>query len=204
MTGIGPVEPYETADDSHSPAAHPADVVGADAPRPYERWSALPPRGRRLLLAGTVAVAAVAGALLLPHPERPVPAPPDPWPAQVTHLTYEGARGETFRFSVRVDHGTTVTIGHIRAGDPRLTVTATPGPPLDITPDTPRALTVRIAVRDCSALPRALDMAYLDLALTNRRARELHSFIFVDRYPHDLLTLLRARCAQPRTELTQR
>ncbi|MFZ3556811.1 hypothetical protein [Streptomyces sp. BH055] len=204
MTGIGPVEPHEPAADSHPLAPHPTDVVGADSPRPYERWAALPPRRRRLLLAAAVTAAAVAGTLLLPRPERPAPPPPDPWPAQVTHLTYSGPHGDSFRFTARVDHGTTVTISHIRAGDPRLAVTTTPRPPLDVTPDSPRTLTVRIDVRDCSALPRALDMAYLDLTLANRRAREPHSFIFVDRYPHDLLTLLRARCGEPRTELTQR
>ncbi|MGD6751327.1 hypothetical protein [Streptomyces sp. BH105] len=204
MTGIGPVEPHEPAADSHPLAPHPTDVVGADSPRPYERWAALPPRRRRLLLAAAVTAAAVAGTLLLPGPERPAPPPPDPWPAQVTHLTYEGARDETFRFTVHVDHGGPVTIRHIRAGDPRLSLTATPRPPIEATPDSRRTLTVRIDVRDCSALPHALDMSYLDLTLTNRRARELHSFIFVDRYPHDLLTLLRARCGEPRTELTQR
>ncbi|MFD7297046.1 hypothetical protein ACFV9W_27475 [Streptomyces sp. NPDC059897] len=205
MTGIGPVEPHEPAADSHPPTPHPTDIVGADSPHPYERWAALPPRRRRLLLAATVTAATVAGTLLLPHPEHPAPGPPDPWPAQVTHLTYEGARGDTFRFTVRVDHGGPVTIRHIQAGDPRLSLTTTPRPPIEATADSHRTLTVRIHVRDdCSALPRALDMTYLDLTLTNRRARELHSFIFVDRYPHDLLTLLRARCAEPRTELTQR
>ncbi|MHC5262317.1 hypothetical protein ACYSUO_30910 [Streptomyces sp. UC4497] len=204
MTGIGPVEPHEPATDSHPRAPHPTDVVGADSPRPYDRWAALPPRRRRLLLAGLVAAAAVAGTLLLPRPERPAPTPPDPWPAQVTHLTYEGSRGDTFRFTVRVDHGGTVTIRHIRAGDQRLALTSTPRPPIEATPDSPVTLTVRIDVRDCSALPRALDMSYLDLTLTNRRARELHSFIFVERYPHDLLTVLRARCKEPPAELTQR
>ncbi|MFJ9177810.1 hypothetical protein [Streptomyces sp. NPDC102360] len=202
MTGIGPVEPHEPAADSHPLAPHPSDIVDADSPRPYERWNALPPRRRRLLLAAIVTATAAAATLLLPHPERPAPAPPDPWPAQVTHLKYEGAHGETFRFTVRVDHGGPVTIRQMRSGDPRLTLTPTPRPPIEATPDTRRTLTVRIDVRDCSALPRALDMAYLDLILTNRRARELHSFIFVDRYPHDLLTLLRARCREPRAELT--
>lgn len=204
MTGIGPVEPYETADGSQPLTPRPADMVGADSPRVYDRWAALPPRRRRLLLAAAVTAAAVTGTLLLPTPERPDPPPPDPWPAQVTHLTYAGPHGTGFRFTARVDHGTAVTISHVRAGDPRLAATTTPRPPLDITPHSPRTLTVRIDVRDCSALPRALDMTYLDLTLTNRRARELHSFIFIDRYPRDLLTLLRARCANPRAELTQR
>ncbi|MCX4833197.1 hypothetical protein OG746_31140 [Streptomyces sp. NBC_01016] len=130
MTGIGPVEPHEPAADRHPRAPHPTDVFGADSPRPYDRWTAQPPRRRRLL-AGLLAVTAAAGTLLLPRPERPHPGATRP-------------------------------------------------------------------------LPRALDMTYLDLTLTNRRARELHSFIFVERYPHDLLTLLRARCKEPRTELTQR
>ncbi|MFI5660065.1 hypothetical protein [Streptomyces sp. NPDC051684] len=204
MTGIGPVEPHEPAADSHPRTPHPADIVGTDSPRMHDRWTALLPRRRRLLIAAIVAAAAVAGMLLLSRPERSTPAPLDPWPAQVTHLTYEGAHDETFRFTVHVDHGGPVTISHIRPGDPRLTLSATPGPPFRATAGSRRTLTVRIAVRDCPALPRALDMTYLDLTLTNRRARELHSFIFVDRYPHDLLTLLRARCAKPRAELTQR
>ncbi|MET8474698.1 hypothetical protein ABZY90_27055 [Streptomyces sp. NPDC006422] len=203
MTGIGPVEPHDPAD-SHPFAPHPTDVVGADSPRPYDRWRSLGPRGRRGLLAGAVAAAGTAGVLLFPEPERPAPPPPAPWPTQVTHLRYDGPHGTAFRFTAHVDHGGPVTISHIQAGDPRLTSRTTPRPPVSVTPDTPRTLTVRISVRDCAALPRALDMSYLDLTLTNPRAREQHSFIFVDRYPHDLLALLRSRCGKPGTELTQR
>ncbi|WP_306322254.1 MULTISPECIES: hypothetical protein [unclassified Streptomyces] len=205
MTGIGPVEPYREAADSQPLPPHPSDVVvGTDSPRAYERWAALSSRRRRLLLAGLGGAVAVAGALWFPRPEPPAPPAPPPWPAQVTHLRYEGAHGATFRFVAHVDRGPTVTISHIRAGDPRLAAAVAPTTPVTVTRGTPRPLTVRISVRDCAALPRALDMAYLDVTLHNRRGKEQHGFIFVDRYPHDLFTLLHARCTAPRSELTQR
>ncbi|WP_327669994.1 MULTISPECIES: hypothetical protein [unclassified Streptomyces] len=80
MTGIGPVEPHEPAADSHPRAPHPTDIVGADSPRPYDRWTALPPRRRRLLLAGLVTAATVAGTLLLPAPNGPPRRHPTPGP----------------------------------------------------------------------------------------------------------------------------
>ncbi|MHB9754372.1 hypothetical protein ACYBSK_08345 [Streptomyces sp. BYX5S] len=205
MTGIGPVEPHDPGDgDALAPRTQDIVTEGPDSPRPRERWAALPPRTRTLLLAALTTAATVTGTLTHPRPEPPAPPPPAPWPAQVTHLRYAGTHDATFRFTARVDHEPTVTISHILAGDPRLSATTTPRPPVRVTPDTPRTLTVRIDVHDCAALPRALDMAYLDLTLHNRRATEQHSFIFVDRYPHDLLALLRTRCGKPRTELTQR
>ncbi|WP_425835140.1 hypothetical protein [Streptomyces fractus] len=201
MTGIGPVEPYEPADD-HTLAPHPADIVASsNSPRPYEHWAALPPRRRRLLIAGLAAAAITSGALLIPGPDTPAPPPAAPWPSQITHLHYEGRDGSSFRFTARVDGDTPVTIHHISLTEPQLTISTTPRPPVTVTPHTPRTLTVRIDEPNCSAAARPLNLAYFDLTLENRRGREQHSFIYAGTYPHALSTQLARRCSPH--ELTQ-
>ncbi|MFD8568322.1 hypothetical protein [Streptomyces sp. NPDC059639] len=211
MTGIGPVEPYDPDDTSRPrtplpplPPGAAADTLGSDAPRLHDRWTALPRHRRRLLALGAAAL--TGAALLLPtHPGAPAP---DPWPAHVTHLRYDGpatARG-TFAFTAYVDQGSAVTISHIQPGTAQLTVHVTPGTPFTAAPGAPRALRVHIGVRSCAALPHALDMTYLDVTLHNRRGRERHSFIFVDRYPHALLdhvhTVCHARHDAPGPDMT--
>ncbi|MGY0023263.1 hypothetical protein ACVHNB_30405 [Streptomyces sp. YJ-C3] len=201
MTGIGPVEPHEPPD-APSPQAPPppADTLGDDARRLSDRWTELPPHRRRLAVtAAATLVALAACAVLLTRPEPAPTRPSVPWPAQVTHLRYNGTdtRPGTFRFTVRVDRGTSVTIHQVLPGFGQLTAATTPRPPFTVAPGIPRALAVRIGVRDCTALPRLLDMTYLDLSLHNRRGQELHSFIFVGRYPHALLAHLRATCGPP-------
>lgn len=110
MSGIGPVEPVDSpeADGSY-------EVIGGDPHRLTDRWHTLSPRARRAALAaGTVAVVA-AGAVLLPpvRTRQGDPAPPVPWPANVTEWRYAGLAQTTdspttsgfFRFAVTVNSG---------------------------------------------------------------------------------------------------
>ncbi|MEU6846292.1 hypothetical protein ABZ930_30890 [Streptomyces sp. NPDC046716] len=206
MTGIGPVEPYDP-DDAPRPRTPPppaaTDTLGSDSPRLSDRWTALPPRRRRLLALGAAGLTAALATTALLLPSSPDAPALDPWPAQVTHLRYDGPAGPggTFAFTVRVDRGSAVTISHIQPGTAQLTTHVTPGTPFTTAPGAPRALRVRIGVRGCAALPHALDMTYLDITLHNRRGRQRHSYLFVDRYPHALLdhvhTICRARRAPP-------
>lgn len=72
MTGIGPVEPVNSAETGES-----YDVIGADAPRLTDRlaqrWHGLPRRARQGVLAATAAAATAIGALVLAPDSNPAP-----------------------------------------------------------------------------------------------------------------------------------
>ncbi|MFD5907343.1 hypothetical protein ACFWHL_01360 [Streptomyces massasporeus] len=209
MSGIGPVEPGNSADTEHS-----WDVIGTDARRPADRfagrWSGLPPGRRRAVVAAAVIAVAAASALALPQalapdrhppPHDPVPAP-TPWPATVTAWHYLG-RAETpnspgrtgrFRFAVTVERGPAVTLQVDGTSYPGLTARAVPGPAFTVPAGTPRGITVEITVSDCAALPPEVDHPFLAVTLRNVRAIQRHSFIFGRAYARDLSDLFRAAC----------
>ncbi|MFC8359259.1 hypothetical protein ACFUIY_05215 [Streptomyces griseorubiginosus] len=207
MTGIGPVEPVDSPD-----AGESQDVIGADGPRPTDRWSAwwggLPPRARGALAA--TAAALLAAGLLLPRaltagPPPEPPATPLPWPANVTAWRYLGPAGLPgpdgvrptsghFRFAVDVTAGPPVTLQVTGAAFPGLTAHALPHA-FTVRTGTTRRVTVEVAVSDCSGLPRNADLPFLDVTLRNARAIQHHSFIFGRAYSEDLFAFLRGACA---------
>ncbi|WP_043675146.1 hypothetical protein [Streptomyces xylophagus] len=197
MSGIGPVESVDSPELDGS-----YDVIGGDAPRLTDRWHALPPRARRAALAaGAVAVVAAGAVLLPPHP-RADPAPPVPWPANVTEWRYVGLAQTTdsptttgyFRFAVTVDGGPPVAVRVIGAAFDGLTAQAVPEPSFTVRVGATRRITVQISVSDCSGLPLNADLAFLDVTLRNTRAIQHHSFIFGSNYSKDLSQLLHRAC----------
>ncbi|MFJ5306040.1 hypothetical protein [Streptomyces sp. NPDC088350] len=197
MSGIGPVESVDSPEVDGS-----YEVIGGDAPRLTDRWHTLSPRARRTALAaGAVAVAAT-GAVLLPPRTRADPAPPLPWPANVTEWRYIGLAQTTdsptttgfFRFAVTVDSGPPVTVRVIGAAFDGLTAQAVPEPVFTVRVGATHRVTVQISVSDCSGLPLNADLAFLDVTLRNTRAIQHHSFIFGSNYSKDLSQLLHRAC----------
>ncbi|MFJ9243290.1 hypothetical protein [Streptomyces sp. NPDC101776] len=197
MSGIGPVESVDSSEANGS-----YEVIGGDSPRPTDRWHTLPPRTRRAVLAaGTVAVVAVGVVLLPPRPQAD-PAPPVPWPANITEWRYTGLAQTTdtptttgfFRFAVTVDSGPPVAVRVIGAAFDGLIAQAVPDPSFTVRAGTTRRVTVEISVSDCSGLPLNADLAFLDVTLRNTRAIQSHSFIFGSAYSKDLSQLLHRAC----------
>lgn len=214
MSGIGPVEPVNSAEAEES-----YDVIGVDRARLTDRWSGrwqeLSPRARRGVL-GTLLALLTAGALLprtLADDDRPMPPDtPVPWPANVTAWRYLGTAdlpqppgthptSGRFRFAVDVYSGPPVTLRVTGAAFAGLTARALPED-FTVPAGTTRRVTVEIAVSDCSDLPINANLPFLDVTLRNTRAIQHHSFIFGDAYSRDLSELLRGACAA--TTLLQR
>ncbi|MEU6251686.1 hypothetical protein [Streptomyces sp. NPDC047043] len=207
MSGIGPVEPVDSAEASES-----YDVIGTDAPRPTDRlarrWRTLSPRARRTTLAACVIAASTLAILLVPpagSPDNAVPPDPMPWPANVTGWRYIGlaeslnshtTRG-LFRFAVTVDSGPPVTLAVTSAAFTGLTAHATPQRHFTVHAGITRRVTVEISVSDCSGLPLNADLPFLDVTLRNTRAIQHHSFIFDGTYARDLSRLLHGACDGP-------
>lgn len=110
MSGIGPVESVDSPETDGS-----YEVIGGDSPHLTDRWYALPQRTRRAVLAAAAVAVVALGAVLLPLHDRRQddPAPPVPWPANITEWRYIGLAQTTdtptttgfFRFAVTVDSG---------------------------------------------------------------------------------------------------
>ncbi|MYW66387.1 hypothetical protein GTY65_20345 [Streptomyces sp. SID8379] len=196
MTGIGPVEPYEPDDATARPPTPAPDVLTAGTTNPrtlYERWRGLSPWHRHTVRALLGAGAATAALLLL----RPPPATPtaSPWPSQVTYLHYQGQRGDDrYRFLVRVEQGSPVTVSQLTLPFVEFATTTTPRLPLTVRAGSAERLTVRIRVRECTTPRRDIDLPHLDLVIRNERARQHHSYLFGGAFPHDLDQQLRAAC----------
>ncbi|ANS64546.1 hypothetical protein SLINC_2322 [Streptomyces lincolnensis] len=207
MTGIGPVEPVNSAETGES-----YDVIGADAPRLTDRlaqrWHGLPRRARQGVLAATAAAATAIGALVLApdsNPAPPLPPRPVPWPANVTTWHYAGLAAPLnsaktsgrYRFAVTVDSGPPVTLTVTGAAFPGLRARAVPESAFTVRAGTTRRITVEISVSDCSGLPLNADLSLLDVTLRNTRAIQRHSFIFGRAHSRDLSALLNNVCGPP-------
>ncbi|MFD8223595.1 hypothetical protein ACFV16_05405 [Streptomyces massasporeus] len=217
MSGIGPVEPANSAVEQNS-----WDVIGTDAPRLADRlagrWSGLPRGRRRAVVAVAVISVAAAWAVALPQALAPDPGPPPyeptpaptPWPATVTAWHYLGradplnspVKTGRFRFAVTVERGPDVTLRVAGTSYPGLTARAVPAPAVTVPAGTPHGVTVEITVSHCSALPPEVDHPFLDVTLRNVRAIQRHSFIFGRAYARDLSDLFRAACG-PTTARSQ-
>ncbi|MEV0209838.1 hypothetical protein AB0H97_32025 [Streptomyces sp. NPDC050788] len=209
MSGVGPVEPVEPTEarPGHAPGTHraapPPDVIGADSPRPTDRWRKLPPRVRiTALTAAVTALAAAAVWLLPPSPSAPKrEEPATPWPATTTAFRYTGvadnpSAGATrdFHFEVSVHDGPPVTVSHINAAPGGLRTRTTPPMSFTVRAGSAHRITVRITVADCSALPVYVNLPFLDVTLRNKHAIQHYSFIFGNRYSRDLSGLLHTAC----------
>jgi len=199
MSGIGPVESVDSPETDGS-----YEVIGGDSPRLTDRWHTLPQRTRRAVLAAAAVAAVALGAVLLPLHDRQLddPAPPVPWPANITEWRYIGLAQTTdtptttgfFRFAVTVDSGPPVAVRVIGAAFDGLAAQAVPNPSFTVSTGTTRRVTVEISVSDCSGLPLNADLAFLDVTLRNTRAIQHHSFIFGSAYSKDLSQLLHRAC----------
>lgn len=198
MTGIGPVEPCEPTGSHAPPGARPRlDTLAtprSETPRLAERWAAVPaPRRRAALALALVTVA--TPALLLLRPAPATPAPP-PWPSQVTALRYEGPGPEPgrFRFVVHVSGAHPVTVHRLATGPARLAADSAPTLPVTVEPGSPWHLTARLTPHHCASLPHGFNEPYIELTLSNRRARQRHAFLFGEAYRRDLWQWIRAAC----------
>ncbi|WP_405873836.1 MULTISPECIES: hypothetical protein [unclassified Streptomyces] len=210
MSGVGPVEPadpteaHPRGDTPHTPqAGPPPDVIGTDSPRLTERWRALPPRTRTTALATAAAALAAAAVWLLPAPppNTPPDRPPTPRPSATTAFHYKGladnpgaATSRNFLFDVSVHDGPPVTVSDIDAAPAGLRTRTTPPTSFTVHAGRPHHLTVRITVTDCTALPRNVNLPFLDVTLRNKNAIQQYSFIFGGRYSRDLSDLLHTAC----------
>ncbi|MFD6619976.1 hypothetical protein ACFWFB_32565 [Streptomyces albidoflavus] len=196
MTGIGPVEPCEPTGPPPGPRPRPdtLSTPRSETPRLTERWAAVPVPRRRAALALALATTA-ATALLLLRPAPATPAPP-PWPSQVTALRYDGPGSEPgrFRFTVHVSGASPVTVHRLTTGPARLTADSAPTLPVTVEPGSPWHLTAHLTPHHCASLPHGINEPYIELTLSNRRARQEHAFLFGDSYRRDLWQWIRASC----------
>lgn len=200
MTGIGPIEPVNSADTQET-----YEVIGADTPRFRDRWQAQSPRVRRAVVGATAlgATAAAVIAFLPPEPSAPTRTLVRmPWPANVTTFRYTGLAATfdsapasgLFRFAVTVHSGPPVTLRATGAGPDGLTARISPVETSTIKAGTTRRITVQISVTDCANLPDNTDRTLLDVTLRNTRAIQQHRYIFGGAYPDDLSELLDRAC----------
>ncbi|MFI7007939.1 hypothetical protein [Streptomyces sp. NPDC050145] len=200
MTGIGPVEPVEppAPRGPHHLPPEPGETLGAGNPdrrTPAEHWAALEPRTRRTVTAA-LALAGAVTALLLLRPPPSDPAASSPYPTQTTNLHYQGPgpAKNTYRFLLRVDTGSPVTVSRLRLPFAEFATRTTPRLPLTVSAGDTAPLTVEIRVRHCARPPRTIDLPHLDLTLRNQRALQQHSFLFGGAFPHALARQLSAAC----------
>jgi hypothetical protein len=200
MTGIGPIEPVNSADTQET-----YEVIGADTPRFRDRWQAQSPRVRRAVV-GAAALGATAAAVIAFLP--PEPSAPTrtlvrmPWPANVTTFRYTGLAATfdsapasgLFRFAVTVHSGPPVTLRATGAGPDGLTARISPAQTPTINAGTTLRITVQISVTDCANIPLGADRTFLDVTLRNTRAIQQHRFIFGGAYPDDLSELVNRAC----------
>lgn len=199
MSGIGPVEGPATG----APTVNSSRLTRHWAGSWEVRRAALSDRGRRTVLAATVALATVA-VLALGHAMRtPEPVPdPGPWPAQVTYVAYDAGRSHTmsrtgtgvFAFMVTVRDGTPVTILGVTPSFGGLITEIDPSAPFTVKPGTTRHITIKMIVRKCAGLPLDPDLPILDVTLRNTRAIQNQSFLFGGGYPLDLSSFLHRIC----------
>ncbi|MFE1952894.1 hypothetical protein ACFW9D_20790 [Streptomyces sp. NPDC059524] len=181
----------------------PAETLGAgdpDSRTAAERWAALTPRTRRTITAGLALGAAVTALLLLRPPHSDPAAASSPYPTQTTYLHYQG-RGpakHTYRFLLRVESGSPVTVSRLRLPFAEFGTRTTPRLPLTVNAGDTAPLTVEIRVRHCPSPPRTIDLPHLDLTLRNQRALQQHSFLFGGAFPHALARELSTACPAER------
>lgn len=203
-------EPQQPPDrNGHPEPPSGTDILdsGRDTACLSERWTALPRRTRRRLLAAATAavLAAGTGYALAARPREPEP-PPVAYPAQTTDVIYlwithpapqPAPREASFLITLRATSTSPVTVEHIAQGYEGLRLTLTPHPPVQVTPARPRTLTLLAEVTRCAGLPREARLPFLDVTLRNSRARQKLSVIPGDRYAHDLTHVFRTVCGPP-------
>lgn len=183
---VGPVE------------AEGSGTVAVVPPAAAEPSTAAPNRTR-------VAMAVLAGVLLLTvTPERlPTPPPPlPPWPSQAVTVSYQGpSQGAgpsdgvfRARLLISVIGGPPVTVTALSEEYSGMVLVPTPAPPLEIRQGRPRTVEVGISVIDCGVAPRGLSLPFLNVTLRNTRAIQTESEILGDKYAHDLSVALLRQC----------
>ena len=210
---VGPVEtPYESGHPDY--LGPPPTVLSEAGGSAVERrfglwWQGIGARRRRLvLLAGcALTVGLLWGGAVL---GRPAPAPPPPppapslpvWPVQAATVTYAGLVPGSFgtgnRFTVMLTFTDTSNdaVALLQVAQPYTGITLTTGQllPLRIVPGIPQTLWVEMQVQNCSHTPRADDLPFIDVTLSNARAIQTQSEILGEPYARDLGTAIRRAC----------
>ncbi|WP_407564255.1 hypothetical protein [Streptomyces sp. 184] len=180
----------------------PAEVLGGGSagPRLGERWTALPPRSRRLAVAGAgLAALAVLGTYLLATRPEPEPAPPVPYPIQSTDFAFLGietpkAGDTTFDAQLTATSDTGASLEKITQGYGGLKLSVRPSLPLLLPEGQPTRVAVRFAVVRCAGLPLDASLPSLRVTLRNKRAIQDYSSILGGTYAAELSRALRTIC----------
>lgn len=180
----------------------PAEVIGGGSagPRLSERWTALPPRSRRVAVAGAgLAALAVLGAYALATRPEPEPAALAPYPLQSTDFSFLGIHtpkaGETFfdaQLMATSDSG--ASLEKITQGYSGLKLSVRPALPLELPEGRPTRVTVRFEVVRCAGLPLDASLPSLRVTLRNTRAIQDYSSILGGTYAAELSRALRTIC----------
>ncbi|WBB60000.1 hypothetical protein O7599_31375 [Streptomyces sp. WMMC500] len=180
----------------------PAEILGGGSaePRLGERWTALPPRSRRLAAtgAGLAALAALGAYVLATRPE-PEPPAPVPYPIQSTDFSFLGIEtpktGDTaFDAQLIATSDSGASLEKITQGYGGLKLSARPPLPLRLPEGQPIRVTVRFEVTECAGLPLDASLPSLRVTLRNTRAIQDYSSILGATYAAELSRALRTIC----------
>ncbi|MFF0726543.1 hypothetical protein [Streptomyces sp. NPDC004134] len=180
----------------------PAEVLGGGSagPRLGERWTALPPRSRRLAAAGAgLAVLAAVGVYALATRPEPEPPAPVPYPIQSTHFSFLGietpkAGDSVFDAQLMATSDSGASLEKITQGYSGLKLSVRPALPLDLAQGQPTRVTVRFEVVRCAGLPLDASLPSLRVTLRNTRAIQDYSSILGGTYAAELSRALRTIC----------
>ncbi|MFC1412322.1 hypothetical protein ACEZCY_07535 [Streptacidiphilus sp. N1-12] len=207
---VGPVETSAEAEAADLLGPLPTTVSESQGLAAERRlalwWQDLGVRGRRRyrLGAGTLAVllAATAVGLAVGRSGGGPPAPPVPWPIEAARVSYDGlvrdiGNGQTsFVVLLTVTNGSSAALTVNQVSQPYSGVVASSVQPLPIRVPQGRAQTVwvQMTVRDCSRTPRADDLPFIDVTLSNLRAIQSQSEILGGSYAQDLNAAILEAC----------
>ncbi|MHA6759190.1 hypothetical protein [Streptacidiphilus sp. PAMC 29251] len=175
-----------------------SETDGLAVERRLERWwHGLNPRRRRLggLTAGALALGLIATAVTVAigHSDGNSAAPLPPWPIEAVKVTYDGLMqdgggpvGFTVLLTVANSTGAILTVSGVAQPYRGVSAASVLPLPLRVRQGAPQLLRVRMAVKDCSQTPRADDLPFIDVTLSNARAIQTQSEILGGSYASDL------------------
>lgn len=157
---------------------------------------------RRVYVGGAALLLLIAGLTVYLTRPRPQPPMPTAWPAERTAVAYVGTlpaqdpsgRTVDFVISVRDQDVTPVTITQIDPSYSGLTLRTDPGLPLLVQPGQTVRVQLITTATDCSRIPAADALPFIDVTFRNIRAIGQESEILGDRYTLDLHRAMTAAC----------
>lgn len=159
-------------------------------------------RHRRAFAVGAVVVLLIAAITLYLTRPQPQPPVPTPWPAERSVVMYQGTQaaqdptGRTADFVISVHDldVAPVTIIQIDPSYPGLTLRTDPRLPLAVQPGQTVRVRLITTATDCSRIPVADALPFIDVTFRNMRAIGQESEILGDRYTLDLHRAMTAAC----------